>query len=203
MGGFPALILTINDCRDCLINMASQHWTRAHQQGSFFKFVMQLKWPSSIRSCSHIWIHTTYESRKNTSILLYPWLSTRSYHKTLEIWIFFLQNLMKLCHVFHEKNLCIGWHHYFQVAIRPQKNTAHQFYPVSSCPFWHFCTSLIHFCTFLATGWLNLITHSLLHQITCKLDTPLQWIISSNLCTLSSYLVQLMHLHVQHSERFG
>lgn len=169
----------------------------------FFNFVMQLRWASSIRSCSHIWIHTRYESRKNTSILLYSWLSTRRYHKTLEFWIFFFQNLMKLCHVFHEKIFVQGDIITFRSQFGPQKITAHQFNPVSSCSFWHFCTSLIHFCTFLVTGWLNVITHSLLHEITCKLDTPLQWIISSNLCTLSSNLFQLMHLHVQHSERFG
>jgi hypothetical protein len=146
---------------------------------------MQLRWASSIRSCSHIWIHTRYESRKNTSNLLYSWLSTRRYHKTLENWIFFPSKSDEIVSCFPWNNLCTGWHHYFQVAIWPQKITAHQFNPVSSCSFWHFCTSLIHFCTFLVTGWLNVITHSLLHQITCKLDTPLQWIISSNLCTLA------------------
>jgi hypothetical protein len=64
-----------------------------------------------------------------------------------------------------------------------------------SCDQWQYhmtdsSTSLIPFCMFQLTGWLNLITDTLLCPITCELGAPVQLSMSGNLHTWASYLVQ-------------
>ncbi len=47
------------------------------------------------------------------------------------------------------------------------------------------------FCTLLVAGWLNLlITHPVLYSMTCKVDTPIQLVMSSNLFEHAGYCKQ-------------
>jgi hypothetical protein len=71
--------------------------------------------------CRKIWLHTRYESKKKTGILLYSWLPPNaSYHNNLAIWyiyFFFFRNMANLGHFFLWKIPCIGRNHIFQVKI--------------------------------------------------------------------------------------
>jgi hypothetical protein len=79
-------------------------------------------------------------------------------------------------------SVSLTWQHTIQQELLP----SFIMYPVA---FWHFRTSLILFCMFLLTGWLNLITDTLLCPITCGLGAPVQLSMSGNLHTWASYLV--------------
>ncbi len=68
-----------------------------------------MKWRSSIRWFSHIWLHTRYESRKKILFIF-----TGIYHKNLAIWNFFLEIWWNLAIILHG---IISWNHIFQVKI--------------------------------------------------------------------------------------
>jgi hypothetical protein len=59
-------------------------------------------------------------------ILVYSWLPTGTYHKSLTIWIFFLQNLANSGQFFHEKSFVQLEIIFFRLnwaKFRPKKNT--------------------------------------------------------------------------------
>jgi hypothetical protein len=70
----------------------------------FFNFVMQLKWQSSKRWFSQIWLQTRYENRKKSKSF---YILTGTYHKNLAIWKpLIFQNLANLGHFLsHWKSL--------------------------------------------------------------------------------------------------
>jgi hypothetical protein len=53
---------------------------------------------------NQIWLHTRYENRKETKILLYSWLPIESNHKNMVIWKNILWNLAILGHFIYENS---------------------------------------------------------------------------------------------------